>query len=57
MKRRGLRERLVPGAPAQGNPFDNGLFELVTEPFDAPEPVATALQDLVKLTRKARPAS
>jgi radical SAM protein with 4Fe4S-binding SPASM domain len=57
MKRRGLRERLVPGAPAQGNPFDNGLFELVTEPFDAPEPVAPALQDLVKLTRKARPAS
>ncbi len=33
----GLRERLVPGQAAGGLPFDHGLFDLVTEPIDAPE--------------------
>jgi len=32
MQRQGLRERLVPVAPAPGEPFDHGLFELVVEP-------------------------
>jgi radical SAM protein with 4Fe4S-binding SPASM domain len=32
---RGLRERLVPVAPAPGRPFDHGLFELVVEPIPA----------------------
>jgi radical SAM protein with 4Fe4S-binding SPASM domain len=34
----GLRERLVPKARAPGRPFDSGLFEIVVEPFDAPDP-------------------
>ena len=29
---------MVPSRPAPGTPFDNGLFELVEEPSDAPEP-------------------
>ncbi|MCA9651251.1 MAG: radical SAM protein [Myxococcales bacterium] len=37
---RGLRERLVPVARAPGEPFDNGRFELVLEPLDAPDPGA-----------------
>lgn len=36
--RDGKRERLVPRAPAPGEPFDCGLFEIVVEPLDAPEP-------------------
>ena len=30
---KGLRERLVPVAPAPGEPFDHGLFTVVTEPL------------------------
>ena len=33
----GKRERLVPKQAAPGTPFDNGVFELVEEPFDAPD--------------------
>lgn len=33
----GRRERLVPKKPAPGSPFDNGLFEIVEEPLDAPD--------------------
>jgi radical SAM protein with 4Fe4S-binding SPASM domain len=36
--KRGLRERLVPKDAAPGLPFDNGRFELVVEPLDAPDP-------------------
>lgn len=35
---RGLRERLEPRVAAQGLPYDNGVFDLVEEPFDAPWP-------------------
>lgn len=55
LARQGLRERLVPLAPAAGDPFDCGTFEVAVEPFDAPEPVAG---DLVRITRRptrARP--
>jgi hypothetical protein len=52
MKRRGLRERLVPTTPATGLPFDNGLFELVREPFDSPEPPPRVTSSLVQITRK-----
>jgi radical SAM protein with 4Fe4S-binding SPASM domain len=38
LAKQGVRERLVPQAPAPGRPFDHGLFELVTEPLDAPDP-------------------
>ncbi len=33
---RGIREHLYPKVPAQGLPFDNGEFELIEEPLDAP---------------------
>jgi radical SAM protein with 4Fe4S-binding SPASM domain len=54
MKQRGKRERLVPRDAAPGSPFDHGLFELIEEPFDAPEPAPPKRADLVKLTRKPR---
>jgi radical SAM protein with 4Fe4S-binding SPASM domain len=34
----GLRERLVPKERPPGRPFDGGLFDIVVEPFDAPDP-------------------
>jgi radical SAM protein with 4Fe4S-binding SPASM domain len=37
MKKRGLRERIVHAENAPGAPFDNGRFDLVTEPFDSAE--------------------
>ena len=36
----GRRERLVLKQRAPGQPFDNGLFELIEEAFDAPDPGA-----------------
>lgn len=49
---RGLRERLVPAEPAPGEPFDNGRFDVVEEPLDAPDPDAvTAPAALVKIRR------
>ncbi len=51
---RGLRERLVPRDPARGDPFDNGRFDLVEEPLDAPDPGAPLPADaLVRVTRRA----
>jgi radical SAM protein with 4Fe4S-binding SPASM domain len=38
LAREGLRERLVLRQRAPGEPFDNGLFEIVLEPFEALEP-------------------
>ncbi|WP_101832817.1 radical SAM/SPASM domain-containing protein [Frankia canadensis] len=37
-RRRGVRERLVPVAPAPGQPFDHGLFDVVVEPLTAAWP-------------------
>ncbi len=34
----GKRERLVQRQAAPGQPFDNGVFDLIEEPFDAPDP-------------------
>jgi len=49
----GKRERLVPTTPAPGKPFDNGLFELVLESADTPEPLpARPPEELVRLTRR-----
>ncbi|HEY1100671.1 MAG TPA: radical SAM protein [Myxococcota bacterium] len=42
---RGLRERLVPLSAAEGLPFDNGLFAIVVEDKDAPEPLEARLTD------------
>jgi radical SAM protein with 4Fe4S-binding SPASM domain len=36
LQKRGVRERVVKVQDAPGLPFDNGLFELREEPFDAP---------------------
>ncbi len=40
LAQQGLRERLVLRQKAPGQPFDHGLFELIQEPFDAPDPLA-----------------
>jgi len=52
----GLRERLVPAKAADGLPFDHGLFDLVIEPLDAPEPDAapTSAAALVSISRPAK---
>jgi radical SAM protein with 4Fe4S-binding SPASM domain len=54
----GKRERLVRRQPAPGVPFDNGLFEIVEEPFDAPDPrprIAQAKHEIVALQLSAPP--
>jgi radical SAM protein with 4Fe4S-binding SPASM domain len=48
--KRGLRERLVPATPAPGEPFDNGTFEIVVEPLDAPD-VIEPPERLVQIRR------
>jgi radical SAM protein with 4Fe4S-binding SPASM domain len=53
--KRGLRERLVPAQAAPGTPFDNGTFDIVVEPLDAPdEPAARPPEQLVQLTVSRR---
>jgi radical SAM protein with 4Fe4S-binding SPASM domain len=55
-RKAGLRERLVRVASAPGAPFDHGRFEIVLEPFDAPDERAdpsVAPRELVKLRRGA----
>lgn len=44
----GKRERLVLREAAPGNPFDNGRFEIVEEPVDAPDVRPPTPRDLVK---------
>ena len=44
--REGKRERIVRVQPAPGTPFDQGLFELVVEPW--PEPELTRARELAK---------
>ncbi|RKH07598.1 SPASM domain-containing protein [Corallococcus sp. CA047B] len=51
----GVRERLLPRAPAPGRPFDNGLFEIVEEPLDAPDPKPELKREYVKTKRWPRP--
>ena len=48
LKKRGLRERLVLRSAAPGQPFDNGLFEIREEPFDAADPKPATPRELVK---------
>lgn len=48
---RGLRERLAPVERAPGAPFDNGRFELIEEPADAPEPVVEKRERLLQARR------
>lgn len=50
--KRGKRERLVAVASAGGTPMDHGLFEIVVEALDAPDPAAELDADrLVKVAR------
>lgn len=52
----GKRERLVPTSPAEGSPFDHGLFDIVLEDFGAPEPAPLGEpEDLVQITRRPVP--
>jgi radical SAM protein with 4Fe4S-binding SPASM domain len=44
----GSRERLVLKHPAPGQPFDNGLFEIIVEPLDAPEPEPESPRQMVR---------
>jgi radical SAM protein with 4Fe4S-binding SPASM domain len=46
----GKRERLVPARAAEGEPFDNGLYEIVVEELDAPELIIEESQ-LVQISR------
>ncbi len=55
-KKAGKRERLVPLAAAPGEPFDNGVFTLIEEPFDAEEPPLAAPRQLVKIRKGKAPA-
>jgi radical SAM protein with 4Fe4S-binding SPASM domain len=41
--KQGVRERVALKVRAQGNPFDNGEFSLISEPIDAPWPENDAL--------------
>lgn len=53
LAKQGLRERLVPLAPAGGDPFDNGTFDVVVEPLGADDPAAgRAPEQLVRITRR-----
>jgi len=52
LAKQGRRERLVPRTPADGTPFDNGTFDIVVEPLDAPDEAAGRAPDqLVRITR------
>ncbi|MBN9164727.1 MAG: radical SAM protein [Myxococcales bacterium] len=55
MKERGVRERIVLRESAPGTPFDHAQFDLVEEPFDAPDERPARRIDLVRLRRKPRP--
>jgi len=51
---RGVRERLVPVAPAQGVPFDCARFESIEEPLDAPTPPPLPPDELVAIRLRPR---
>jgi radical SAM protein with 4Fe4S-binding SPASM domain len=49
LAKRGLRERVVPRERPPGLPFDNGRFELIVEPIDAPDPRPEHRERLLKV--------
>jgi radical SAM protein with 4Fe4S-binding SPASM domain len=51
LARTGRRERLVARTAAPGLPFDNGTFDVIEEPLDAPDPRPPSPQTLVKIRR------
>jgi radical SAM protein with 4Fe4S-binding SPASM domain len=54
LARAGRRERLLLKRSAPGTPFDHGLFEIVEEPFDAPDPQPPTPRQLLRKERPAR---
>lgn len=52
LARDGLRERLARREAPPGRPFDHGLFTLLVEPLDAPDPLPAAPADLVRIRRR-----
>jgi Y-X(10)_GDL-associated radical SAM protein len=54
---RGLRERVVPGAPAPGLSFDHGRFDLLLETVDGSPVSAAPTSSLVQIGRAARRSS
>lgn len=57
LAKQGKRERLVPTQAAPGRPFDNGLFSILIEDLDAPDPgAARTPEELVQVRRRPRPA-
>jgi radical SAM protein with 4Fe4S-binding SPASM domain len=48
LQKRGARERLVLRQAAPGTPFDHGRFDVIEEPFDAPDVRAPTPRELVK---------
>jgi radical SAM protein with 4Fe4S-binding SPASM domain len=57
LARAGRRERLVPKTAAPGTPFDNGTFDVIEEPLDAPDPRSASPQALVKIRRPGSTAA
>lgn len=55
MRERGLRERLVQRVVAPGRPFDNGVFDLVVEAWDAPEEKAPEPRSALLQIGRRRP--
>lgn len=50
LAKEGKRERLIPKQLAKGTPFDHGLFDILSEPLDAPDESApVSLDKLVQL--------
>jgi radical SAM protein with 4Fe4S-binding SPASM domain len=54
---KGKRERLVLKRAAPGQPFDNGLFEIVEEAFDAPDPRPPSPRQLLRRRAPAGPTA
>ena len=52
----GVRERLVLREPAPGVPFDHARFEIVLEPFDAPDPTPLRRHDRLRVWRGLPPS-
>lgn len=51
LAKQGSRERLVAAKPAPGRPFDNGQFEIVVEPINAPDERPVVPNHMLKIRR------
>jgi len=55
-QRNGIRERLIPATPANGQPFDHGTFTLILEPAQTPWPINDPLHFRSQQIQRTRPA-